>query len=119
MLEVKINLKDSQKIMNEIGKIGGNIDKNILEVLGKVLLEIERDAKYLAPVDTGRLRSSITTTINEDKKQGIIYTNVDYSIYVHEGTRKMKGRPFLRDAIFRDSKDIKIERELKKNLLKK
>ena len=71
-----------------------------LEAVG---LEAEGDAKGLCPVDTGRLRNSITHTIDGDEKVAIIGTNVEYARYVHEGTRKRKGQPFLRDAVTMNS----------------
>ena len=45
-------------------------------------------------VDTGRLRNSITHAIQSDKSV-IIGTNVPYGRYVHNGTSRVTGRPFL------------------------
>lgn len=45
-------------------------------------------------VDTGRLRNSITHAIQSDESV-IVGTNVSYGRYVHNGTSRMKGRPFL------------------------
>lgn len=50
-------------------------------------------------VDTGRLRNSVTHAIDEDDKVAIIGTNVEYAPYVHNGTRRMPGRPFLTEPI--------------------
>ena len=53
-------------------------------------------AKRLCPVDTGRLRNSITHTYDEE---GVyIGTNVEYAPYVELGTSRMKARPFLKPA---------------------
>jgi phage gpG-like protein len=47
-------------------------------------LKVQMRAKTLCPVDTGRLRSSITLKIQAD---GIVIgTNVTYAPFVHEGT---------------------------------
>jgi HK97 gp10 family phage protein len=43
----------------------------------------------------GRLRSSIQVD-NSTYLESTIGTNVNYAIFVHEGTVKMIGRPFLR-----------------------
>ena len=37
----------------------------------------------------------------------IFGTNVEYAVYVHEGTRKMAGRPFLRNGVDAVKNDIK------------
>ena len=67
-----------------------------LEAVG---IEAESDAAAICPVDTGRLRNSITHTIDNSGKAAIIGTNVEYSLYVHEGVHGRKGQPFLTDAI--------------------
>ena len=53
-------------------------------------------AKALCPVDTGRLRNSITHT--QDSKYAYVGTNVEYGKYVELGTHKMKAKPYLKPA---------------------
>lgn len=65
-----------------------------LEAIG---IEAESDAANLCPVDTGRLRNSITHTIDADEQVAIIGTNVSYALFVHEN-RKHPQR-FLTDAV--------------------
>ena len=67
-----------------------------LEAIG---IEAEGDAARLTPVDTGRLRNSITHTIDGGDKTAIIGTNVEYASYVHNGTSRQKAQPFLIDAV--------------------
>lgn len=52
-------------------------------------------------IDTGRLRSSISIAVRmrETGWAAVTYTDVEYAIYVHEGTRFMQANPFLRDAV--------------------
>lgn len=49
---------------------------------------LEGEAKRLCPVDTGRLRNSITHTVDKSKTAYIITigTNVEYAAYVEFGT---------------------------------
>lgn len=65
-----------------------------LEVIGGMA---ESYAKSACPVDTGRLRNSITHQ-QESENVEVIGTNVSYSVYVELGTSKMSARPFLRPA---------------------
>lgn len=69
--------------------------------LATVAAKVETAAKARCPVDTGRLRSSITWRIEADGNGvvAIVGTNVEYAIYVHEGTRHMSGRPFLVEGL--------------------
>ncbi len=75
----------------------GDVAKEIL----KRTTQVERRAKQLAPVDTGRLRSSITSRLGSDSQGvvGIVGTNVSYAAFVEFGTRYMAAQPFLRPAL--------------------
>lgn len=55
----------------------------------KTTLKVSNRAKILTPVDTGNLRASITQVIFKRSGEvvGRVGTNVNYAIYVHEGTR--------------------------------
>lgn len=63
-------------------------------------LMVESEAKKLCPVDTGRLRASITTE-KIGKAAYAVGTNVEYAPYVEFGTRKMRAQPYLRPALER------------------
>lgn len=60
-------------------------------------------AKILAPVDTGRLRSSIRYTIT-DRALGVtadLRSDVSYAEYVHDGTQPHIIRPRRRGGVLR------------------
>lgn len=65
-----------------------------LEIIGGMA---ESYAKAACPVDTGRLRNSITHEQYSDDTE-VIGTNVEYAPYVELGTSKMGAKPFLRPA---------------------
>lgn len=68
-----------------------------LQAIGQ---EAEGYAKEDCPVDTGRLRNSITNKMVEDEMAVYIGTNVEYAPYVEYGDyRHTTGKNhFLRDA---------------------
>lgn len=84
-----------------------------LESIG---LTAERYAKADCPVDTGRLRNSITHVVDNGEKAVYIGTNVEYGPYVELGTSRMKERPFLRPAAQNHGSEYRemLEAELKK-----
>lgn len=84
--------------------------------LEKIGLTAERYAMVLCPVDTGRLRNSITHTIDSGEKAAYIGTNVEYAPYVEMGTSRMKEQPFLRPAAWNHGAEYRdiLEAELKK-----
>lgn len=62
---------------------------------------IERTAKRICPVDTGRLRSSITRSLGRDSRGlfGEVGSNVEYAVYVELGTSRAQAQPYLRPAL--------------------
>jgi HK97 gp10 family phage protein len=84
-----IDLEKGSQQAKDAAKTGRSaIEKKLLEGVEKALLLIEADAKRNCPADDGRLRSSITHSVeaNEEKVVGRVGTNVEYAPYVHEGT---------------------------------
>jgi HK97 gp10 family phage protein len=69
--------------------------------LAAAAVKVERQAKRLSPVDTGRLRNSITWELRTDARglYAAVGTNVEYAPYVEFGTSKMSAQPFLRPAL--------------------
>ena len=65
----------------------------------KIAFNTERFAKPITPFDTGRLRGSIGVSSLLGQIGSMVSTNVEYAIYVHEGTRYMRARPFLRKGL--------------------
>lgn len=72
------------------------LEDAVQEELENTAHDIEKDAKRNCPVDTGYLRSSIGTEI--DDLEVNIGTDCEYAPFVHDGTYKMPARPFLDSA---------------------
>lgn len=72
------------------------MDGAIARALEAIGIQAEAYAKEKCPVDTGRLRSSISHT--RDDSVAYIGTNVEYAAYVELGTQKTKAQPYLRPA---------------------
>ena len=81
---------------DEVIEALGTAIARALEAIG---IEAESDAANLCPVDTGRLRNSITHTIDADEQVAIVGTNTFYAPFVHNGVHGRKGQPFLTDAV--------------------
>lgn len=88
LLEIK---EDNTAIIEE------GIHNAIIRALEKIGLTAEGYAKKACPVDTGRLRNSITHQLDGDKAV-YIGTNVEYGPYVELGTSTRDPKPFLRPA---------------------
>ena len=89
-----------------------NAKNRAFEIMGG---KAETYAKQLCPVDTGRLRNSIThAQVDEDTE--VIGTNVKYAPFVELGTRKQKAQPYLRPAAENHSDEYRniLKAELQK-----
>ena len=94
MSNVKVNFETERvfKIYNE----------EIKQAMWRAILIIEADAKRNAPVDTGNLRSAITSMVEQiaaDAMQGQVGAPVEYALFVELGTSKMSAQPYLRPAL--------------------
>ena len=96
---MKVDYKDnSQQILTDMEK---GI-KNGLEAIG---LTAETYAKKATPVDTGRLRNSISHTV--DGEAAYIGSNVEYAPYVERGTSRAKAHHMLQKAATEHSAEYK------------
>lgn len=88
-VEVK-GLKETQAKMEQVVRDlkGGPM----VGAMKKATLLVEREAKIRSPVDTGRLRASITPSVTQNPLQGIIGSNVFYAPYQELGTGRFAGR---------------------------
>lgn len=82
-MSVKIVYNESELSLLLTGPTGG-VAKDMMR-RGQL---VENQAKRLCPVDTGRLRSSITHELRQERGVPVVRvgTNVKYAVYVHEGT---------------------------------
>lgn len=102
MARVNVSRQFNQNVLVRLGSSGSSIGQHLRR---KALL-VESGAKRgitQSPrrVDTGNLRASINTRqISSGRYTGYnIGTNVNYAIYVHEGTSRMQANPFMRRGV--------------------
>lgn len=88
---VEIREDNSEQIANAINQA-------VAAALEEIGLAAERFAKRETPVDTGRLRNSITHAINMDEEAVYVGTNVDYAPYIEFGTHGRDGHHMLAHA---------------------
>lgn len=82
---------NSEQVLNAI-------DRALAEALEEIGMSAERFAKAKCPVDTGRLRNSITFALDVEDEAVYVGTNVEYAPYQEFGTHGKDGKHFLRDA---------------------
>lgn len=121
-IEVTIDTSGYDKVKEDLPKAieAALYRMGTLAVGGAVYSISGRYKSENAAVDTGRLRASLSFITPEQKGSGafsgeskdgdqlsgksekntvIIGSNVNYAEFVHNGTSKMRARPFLREGI--------------------
>ncbi len=97
MADIAIKITNLPQIRRAFSIAPNLMRKNLNEAIKKSIYTIQGQSMRNTPVLTGRLRASTRSRFAD--LRGEVGTNTNYDIFVHEGTRYMKGRPYLRDAV--------------------
>lgn len=101
---INIKITNLPQIKAAFAKAPALMAKNTNNAIKKAALVIQRESMIRTPVLTGRLRSSHQSRFEPLK--GIIDVTADYAPYVHWGTRYMRPRPFLLDAVNSEARSV-------------
>ena len=85
-------------ISADLAKASAEVTRRAQVVVRKTAADIEASGKRNAPVDTGHLRGSISTTTSIGGLSAEIGPTASYGAYVEFGTRRMRPQPFMRPA---------------------
>lgn len=89
--------------------VASAIDRALAEAIDEIGQQMVQRARELCPVDTGRLRNSITYRLGgggfsfpgmgaSAGKEVTVGSEVEYAAYVELGTSRTRAQPFLRPA---------------------
>lgn len=107
-MQVNIKIKNLAQIQAAFNKSPRLMTKNLSLAIKRSALMIGAASRRNTPVATGRLRASTYERFYSNLK-GEVGTNTGYDLFVHEGTRFMRGRPYLRMAV--DSEQTRVDQE--------
>ena len=99
-------------------------DRAVEKALEMIGIQCENYASLLCPVDTGRLRASLTHDVRKSEEAVYVGTNVEYAPYVELGHSQevgryvpaikkrlkkpfVEGKPFLKPAVTNHVKQYK------------
>lgn len=100
-VSVSFKIKNKAQIRRAFRKSPRIMSSELSRAIRKAALFVHRESALRTPVDTGRLRASHRTNFGGTglRFRGEVSTNTDYDLFVHEGTRFMKARPYMRQAV--------------------
>tara|TARA_R110000803_G_scaffold34289_7_gene74928 strand:+ start:381 stop:740 length:360 start_codon:yes stop_codon:yes gene_type:complete len=91
------SVKGVQEVSNMLKQFGREGKRITIDITKIQATDISRNAKKLAPIDTGKLRQSITA--EEVKPTAWTITAYEsYASFIEFGTRYMSAQPFLYPA---------------------
>lgn len=112
---IEVQITGVGSLKNKLRALFPKAQSEIRKRVAEALLLIETDAKLFAPVDTGRLRSSIHAEFAPNGLSGSVGTNVSYGPAIEFGTGRARAQPFLfpayeknRAAFLANLKNIKL-----------
>ena len=97
-----------RKMVNATDRSARQLENDLVEAVQEKILYGYNDPHgpdgHTEIVDTGRLFDSIKGEVKRVSQNTVDVRvgatgNTPYAIFVHNGTRKLKGRPFIRDGV--------------------
>jgi len=87
-MAMTVKVEGVDKLMKQLMKYNDSVAKETVNTINRGMLEVANEAKRRAPVDFGRLRSSISLTkATASDPTGVTYVNVNYGPFVEFGTK--------------------------------
>ena len=103
MSEVRLNRSElNQLLRSPKGAVAFDLQKRGTRVRNRAKQNLRgAGATGLRAFDTGALTNSISQEFLVVSDQPVVRVgaNTYYAVYVHEGTRNMRARPYLREAL--------------------
>jgi len=95
-MNVSVRITNIAEIRAAFGRAPAEMTRQLNNAIRLSIFDIERASKMGTPVATGFLRSSHQSMFRN--LYGEVSPSANYAIFVHEGTRYMRKRPFLLEA---------------------
>jgi HK97 gp10 family phage protein len=114
---IEVSLKNSAKILRAYAKAPIDVSRAIQRGIERSGVFAEGAVKTIItagtgmwkpPIDTGQMRQGIHATFAPGKSVVKPSSMTPYAVYVHDGTRRMKARPFFQ--ITKQTKEGKMQK---------
>lgn len=102
MTQVNVTIKNLDKFLGALNKAPTRVAKHLQSAIETAGYSFQRETKsnirsgrdmWKAPIDTGYMWNHIFLTVTALRAE--IIPTANYAIYVHQGTGRMRARPFL------------------------
>lgn len=97
-MKMHVEIKNIAQIKSAFRQAPYLMTKNLSKAISRSVFNVQRTSMKITPVKTGFLKRSHRTGMTSPLT-GYVEPTASYALFVHDGTRFMKARPFLRDAL--------------------
>lgn len=95
---MKIEFDDAE-VLAKFQQIANEVPKAMEDMVSNVGAIVLTEARNNVPVDTGDLKGSLTLEVEGgDDPSATVGTNLEYALYVEEGTSHQAPQPFLKPS---------------------
>jgi len=115
MVKLEIKIKNGKQLLAKMNKYPNRMAKELQMAMAKVAVFGSGAVKgvitsgvdmWKSPIKTGQMRQGISAKSSGLRAEIKTSSRTPYAIYVHEGTRRMRKRPFMSITAKRKRKDI-------------
>lgn len=106
-MAVKVKLTDNSKsVLNQMsGNVEAALDAMGTAAVGMIVRQMQ--SGYGKPIrQTGDLMRDVQYEVDPIRQITRVGNTLNYSIFVHDGTRRMRGRPYMTDGLAGKSKEL-------------
>ena len=99
-MAVQVRFNDNSKVV--LKTLNGNIPAalNAIGIAAVNLIHNQMEQGYGKPIrQTGDLMRDVQYEVDEQGRKTRVGNTLEYGPYVHDGTYKMPGRPYVRDSL--------------------
>lgn len=93
-----VKTKGFKQLQAKLKKAPPEVRKRVVDQINRSTININRMAKRFAPVDEGRLQTSIRFEFIRQGELGRVFTDVEYAAFQEFGTSRMAAQPYLGPA---------------------
>lgn len=117
--KVYVNFQDNSTTVKTqmTGNVKAALNAMGVKAVGLIVSNMQRG--YGKPIwQTGDLQRDVRSEVNESAEVVQVGNTLEYGVFVHEGTSRMRGRAYIKDALMDSANQAALkqvaEQELKK-----
>jgi HK97 gp10 family phage protein len=118
-MNIQVKIKNIDEIRAAFNKAPLKMKKNLAIAIRRATIEIQKEeiinvsgTRGINVVTSGLKSAAVRGIQFPSPLMGVVQPDIEYAAFVHDGTRFMRARPFLADAV--QTKEDAVSKEFEK-----